>query len=427
MNKNEAILWLEQQISHPVVTPKRTDTLAQMRSDFQALKYPQVAIYGTGSGGLRLKAILEKQNIKIAYFVDSFSNQSTDGIPTYLPSDAPNDNLPLLISSTWFVDILKGIDQTTLGKRDNIFVIPDPSFLTTDIFDDMVGYEFYSTFIRRFEDYKAVWSLLEDSHSKQTFLKVCAYRLGFFSPQNLSDAVLPMTSYQYQKTTREVPKLPASFENGLSRATKECFGHPHYIIDDFSAPKRGDHVFDCGAWEGDTTFWYHHFVGKEGKVYAFEPSQFNCHRLRQQLKLSSSDTYIHVEPIAIGAINETQYWDDVPEAGTCSRLSSKNTGMRVDVESIDSFCERTNVQKVDILKTDLEGADFDAIKGAFKTISQFKPQLAISIYHTADQMVDIPLWINKNFPDYRLRINHNHMGVNETICLAVPHNRNSRT
>ena len=40
---------------------------------------------------------------------------------------------------------------------------------------------------------------------------------------------------------------------------------------------------------------------------------------------------------------------------------------------------------------DIEGSEVEALKGAVDLIRKNKPQLALSIYHNEDDLVDIPL------------------------------------
>ena len=43
---------------------------------------------------------------------------------------------------------------------------------------------------------------------------------------------------------------------------------------------------------------------------------------------------------------------------------------------------------------DIEGAELPALKGAERSIKRYRPNLAISIYHSLDDFLDIPEYIN---------------------------------
>ena len=422
--KPKSIEWLEQQLGFEVNVPDASQTLEHMREMFNGFDFQEVVIFGAGSGGQRMHDILLSKGITTRYFIDNFSSGELANKPIYHPKQVPTDELPMILASSWFVEVYADLKlhYPKICTR-QVYILPDTSFLTTNIYDDMVGYCFFNTFDRRYQDYKQVCDLLEEQASVEQYCKVLAYRLGFFCPEKVLPENLPITSEEYAKKAKPIPDMPASFKAPLRRATEQTFAYPHYQIDGFAGPSRGDVVFDCGAWEGDTSYWYASLIGQEGTVYAFEPSPHSHRLMQEQLSPCSNIAKIISEPYAVGKQVETQYWDDIPEAGTCSRFSEIATKQKVNVTSIDEYVLRNNVKKIDVIKTDLEGADFDALLGSQNTIAQFKPDLCISIYHTADHLVDIPLWINENFPEYKIRINHNHMGVNESICIATVKNR----
>ena len=45
---------------------------------------------------------------------------------------------------------------------------------------------------------------------------------------------------------------------------------------------------------------------------------------------------------------------------------------------------------------DIEGAEMPALIGGINTIKKYRPQLAISIYHTNSDFINIPLYLKNN-------------------------------
>jgi hypothetical protein len=88
--------------------------------------------------------------------------------------------------------------------------------------------------------------------------------------------------------------------------------------------------------------------------------------------------------------------------------------------SIDDFVDRYKVEKVDFIKMDIEGSEPGALKGAEKTIRKFRPVLAVAIYHSMDDLGDIPAWIaSLNLPcEYYL--GHYTIHAEETILFVKP-------
>ena len=74
---------------------------------------------------------------------------------------------------------------------------------------------------------------------------------------------------------------------------------------------------------------------------------------------------------------------------------------------------------------DIEGSETAALIGAIETIKKFKPKLAIAIYHSVDDLVNIPTWILNLDLDYEIFIGHYTIHAEETVCFAKPKIKNS--
>lgn len=61
-----------------------------------------------------------------------------------------------------------------------------------------------------------------------------------------------------------------------------------------------------------------------------------------------------------------------------------------------------------------------ALKGGIKTIEKYRPQLAISIYHSSEDFVNIPLYLKENLEHYKFRLGHYSPGLSETVLYAIP-------
>ena len=93
--------------------------------------------------------------------------------------------------------------------------------------------------------------------------------------------------------------------------------------------------------------------------------------------------------------------------------------------TIDKFVEENNIEKIDYIKMDVEGAERNILEGAIKTIRKFKPSLAIAIYHGGklfmEDFYNIPIFI-KNIinEDYEYYIRTFHPAGLETILFCKP-------
>ena len=67
---------------------------------------------------------------------------------------------------------------------------------------------------------------------------------------------------------------------------------------------------------------------------------------------------------------------------------------------------------------DIEGSEIKALEGAKNTISKYKPNLAICIYHKTDDLWKIPDLIHKMVPEYQLYIRHHSCIFYDTVLYA---------
>ena len=80
----------------------------------------------------------------------------------------------------------------------------------------------------------------------------------------------------------------------------------------------------------------------------------------------------------------------------------------------------TSYINYDAIEVVLEGAEMKALKGAEQTLIKFRPQLAISIYHSNNDMQDIPIYLHNILKNYIFKIGQYSPDNDETILYAIP-------
>ena len=69
-------------------------------------------------------------------------------------------------------------------------------------------------------------------------------------------------------------------------------------------------------------------------------------------------------------------------------------------------------------KRDIEGAELAALKGAEQSIRRFKPDMAITVYHTLTDFWEIPKYLNSLCLDYEFYLRHFTIYDEETVLFA---------
>ena len=184
--------------------------------------------------------------------------------------------------------------------------------------------------------------------------------------------------------------------------------------------EEGDTVLDVGGCWGDTALYFAEKSGKNGQVYSFEfiPGNIKLFKINTSFNPNLINRIKLIEQPVSDISGDTIYYKD---HGPGSRVEFKpfeeQTGTSSTI-SIDDFVKTNNIEKVDFIKMDIEGAEPIALKGAIETIKKFKPKLAIAIYHSFDDFVNIPNWILSIDLGYEIFIDHYTIHTEETICFA---------
>jgi FkbM family methyltransferase len=124
-------------------------------------------------------------------------------------------------------------------------------------------------------------------------------------------------------------------------------------------------VFDVGANEGQTAEDYVRAFPC-AQIYSFEPVAATYKSLVDRVsRLSRVKTF----QLAIADSNRTARIQPVPVSGLnslrneLSNSCSSSSGELITIRTLDSFCAEENVNHIDLLKTDTEGFDLEALNG----------------------------------------------------------------
>lgn len=193
-----------------------------------------------------------------------------------------------------------------------------------------------------------------------------------------------------------------------------------YISDNIKIkPEPGDIVLDCGACWGDNALFFSNQVKNEGHIYSFEflPGNIEVFNLNVSCnpQLNERITLI-AKPLGEISDQELFYIDNGPGSRVTKEVMTNSS--KVTTITIDDFFVKFKLNKVDFIKMDIEGAELSALKGGLETINKFRPKLAISIYHSLDDFVNIPQYLHSLNLGYKFYLNHGTIHQEESVLLA---------
>lgn len=139
---------------------------------------------------------------------------------------------------------------------------------------------------------------------------------------------------------------------------------------------------DIGAHKGYFSLLAAKLMNDQGAIYAFEPNSDNCGWLEKSIALNGY-TSINVVPIALADRNETRHLFTGKKSGHHSLVYDQGLGRTsVTVRRLDDFLKERGVQRVDIIKIDVEGVEVEVLRGATELLASIDPKIVIDVNNT---------------------------------------------
>jgi FkbM family methyltransferase len=148
----------------------------------------------------------------------------------------------------------------------------------------------------------------------------------------------------------------------------------------------GDVVLDCGGFIGDWAYWA--LRAGAARVIIAEPAEAQGECIRRNLAEPIRQGRAVLIPKGVWDRDDKlvlSHWEDNP-AGNSVAVQRGPRGETIELTTIDAIVEQLGLQRLDVIKMDIEGAETRALRGAVKTLNRFRPRLAVATEHTADRI-----------------------------------------
>jgi FkbM family methyltransferase len=423
-------------------------------------------IFGTGENG-KARYEIDRENIDFQGFIDTYSDlESFCGLPVYKPADYiaqfGTDSTVYVITSDWnFNEIViqlkaKGVnckyllfggtgnedllsfrtlrlrfeDPKSLAVFDNRFMYNqtnDEKYVSamteacgvahineTDIphkINVIYGFNNISRYFYLYERTNIHFTafIVEEEIAKE-YEGIPIYTLDeFYGKYRNTDAAIYITGWwdsfhatEHLKNNYNVP-VELIVTNNNSETLNQYY--------DVFPPCDDESFIDAGCYDGYTTKRFFEWCGgKYSKVWAFEPEP--------DLYKNCAATLSGIKNVSV--YNKALYSESngtLPfvSADVGSSHIGDNGNIRVELAAIDDI---VGDERVTFIKADIEGAEYDMLLGAEKTIKREKPKLAICVYHKPDDIIKLTGIIYKMNPDYRFALKHYTTYTSETVLYA---------
>jgi len=178
-----------------------------------------------------------------------------------------------------------------------------------------------------------------------------------------------------------------TFNNIVIKTTNPLYN----IVDDFNyylnfyKLKKNDIVIDAGANVGCLSLYFSKLVGENGKIYAFEPDTFNIDEFKSNLQLNVLSQNIIILDLLLWNENIMVDFNESGTVGSSANWIPENAIIvKKQAIRIDDWVKNNDINKLDFIKMDIEGAEIEALDGCVQTILKLKPNFAIASYHIID-------------------------------------------
>lgn len=144
--------------------------------------------------------------------------------------------------------------------------------------------------------------------------------------------------------------------------------------------REGMTVFDVGANVGELTLLFSRFSGSGGRVHAFEASSAAFKRLETVCRAAGRRN-VSLNHLALaekkGAIKLHVYADEFLSFNSQAARPLKSYGLNLEpvaieetkATTVDDYCAENGIERIDLLKIDVEGAEFQVMRGARRMLA----------------------------------------------------------
>jgi FkbM family methyltransferase len=209
--------------------------------------------------------------------------------------------------------------------------------------------------------------------------------------------------YVFAKETMDILLYYLIDDIGISKIFETLFVEGPYEFGEVRL-EHGDVVIDAGANVGlFSALASYKCCSKEGEgeIWSFEPVPQTVSILNTTAAVNNG---IKVVPMALSDTESDIdcYLHSVHSGHSIVQGHLKNDVgvIQVQATTLDSFIHKNNIQKINFIKADIEGAERLMLKGARHILRDFGPKLAICSYHLPDDVKVLKELILDANPNY---------------------------
>jgi FkbM family methyltransferase len=143
----------------------------------------------------------------------------------------------------------------------------------------------------------------------------------------------------------------------------------------------GDSFIDVGANAGYFSAMGASIVGAKGQVHAFEPNPPVSRLLQRSVALNGYESRMRVNQLAVtDREGSVQLWCSPDEKATDIATTLRAGGrvpVQVESTTLDAYCFASGIDKLRLIKIDVEGAELEVLRGASQVLGTIRPDAVV--------------------------------------------------
>ncbi|RMH41578.1 MAG: FkbM family methyltransferase [Gammaproteobacteria bacterium] len=304
------------------------------------------------------------------------------------------------------------------------------------VFLSLSNSEAWNYYLEHFKSFQKTFDILSDNESKLKLIELLLYRAYgplrvklslntesyWHGREKVSECVLPgkipMRNFRSDLSLYDL--TPYGFDLRLyfvDNGIYVDFVLQQYNYNNLVCVEEGDIVIDAGACWGDTALYFSSRGAKAVYSFEFIPSNLSVFERNIAMNPHFKDR-IHIvkRPVWSESNIPLSYVDRGPASQVAEAGVYQGNTRTL---SIDDFVSAEGLKSVDFIKMDIEGAELPALMGASRTVREFKPKLAIAVYHKDDDMITIPEYLRSLNPSYDFYLDYYTIVGHEIMLYAI--------
>lgn len=200
-----------------------------------------------------------------------------------------------------------------------------------------------------------------------------------YPPSNIQKVLFQVMLRRKTKTTLDIQCIRVAFD--IVFRFNEIKNREYY-----SAYKKGENILEVGAYTGFFVLYAANLIQPSGQVIAIEAMPDNFKILKKNINSNNFNNVKVINKASWDSQGSLTFQRQYRQRSSAKDdVVKKNFEITVSSDTIDNILADLNIEKIDFVRIQVNGAEIETLKGMEKTLEN-RPRLSIAnIYSSSDK------------------------------------------